>query len=309
MAIIPFDERDGRIWMDGRLIPWRDATIHICTHALHYGSAVFEGERCYDGEVFKLHEHTQRLFDSARMLNIKIPYTMEEINQATMASVKAQGWKDSYVRPIVWRGSGQMGVSAPEAGVHTAVAVWEWPSYFDPEMRLKGIKLEIARWKRPDPQTAPAIAKATGLYMICTLAKEEAESRGYADALMFDWRGRVAESTGSNIFFVKDGVLHTPTPDCFLDGITRRTVIDLARARGWDVVERAIMPDELDGFEQCFLTGSAVEVTPVSEIGPHRFEVGAITKQLMDDYTKLVRRQLTLPDPEHVPEVRTRARA
>jgi branched-chain amino acid aminotransferase len=309
MALVPFDDRDGQIWMDGKLVPWRDARIHVCTHALHYGSAVFEGERAYDGQIFKLEEHTDRLFESARMLGMKIPYTPEQINKACRDTVKAQGWDDSYVRPIAWRGSGQMGVSAPKAGVHVAVAVWEWPSYFDPAQKLKGIRLQIARWKRPDPQTAPAKAKAVGLYMICTLAKEEAESRGYSDAMMFDWRGRVAEATGANIFFVKDNVLHTPVPDCFLDGITRRTVIDLARARGWDVVERPIMPDEMEGFEQCFLTGSAAEVTPVSEIGPYRFEVGAIAKQLMEDYGKLVRRKLVLPKGARTAELKSAANA
>lgn len=309
MALVPFDERDGQLWMDGKLIPWRDAKIHVCTHALHYGSAVFEGERAYDGEVFKQEEHTNRLFESARMLSIDIPYTPEQVNKAIKETVKAQGWSDSYVRPIAWRGSGQMGVSAPNAGVHVAIAVWEWPSYFDPAEKLKGIRLQIARWKRPDPQTAPAKAKATGLYMICTLAKEEAEAAGYADALMFDWRGRVAEGTGANIFFIKDNVLHTPVPDCFLDGITRRTAMALARAHGWDIVERAIMPDEMEGFEQCFVTGSAAEITPVSEIGPYRFEVGAITKQLMDDYEKLVRRKLTLPKGGKTPEVKTKANA
>lgn len=309
MALVPFDDRDGQIWMDGKLIPWREAKVHICTHALHYGSAVFEGERVYDGEIFKINEHTERLFESARMLNMKILYTPEQIIRATKEVVKAQGLTDAYVRPIIWRGSGQMGVSAPHAGVHTAIAVWEWPSYFDPAQKLKGIRLQIARWKRPDPQTAPSKAKAVGLYMICTLAKEEAESRGYSDAMMFDWRGRVAEATGANIFFVKDNVLHTPVPDCFLDGITRRTAIALARAHGWDVVERAIMPDEMEGFEQCFLTGSAAEVTPVAEIGPYRFEVGAIVKQLMEDYGKLVRRKLTLPKADRMPELRSAASA
>ncbi len=295
MAIVPFDNRDGQIWMDGTLIPWREATLHVCTHALHYGSAVFEGERVYDGHVFKLEEHTDRLFQSAKMLGFEIPYTADQINEGVLATVAAQGFKDAYVRPIAWRGSGQMGVSAPEAGVRVAIAVWEWPSYFDAETKMKGIRLEIARWRRPDPRTAPCHSKAVGLYMICTMAKEEAERRGFADALMFDWREQVAEATGANVFFVKGDTIYTPTPDCFLDGITRRTVMGLARKRGFKLVERVIMPSELEFFEQCFLTGSAAEVTPVGEIGPYTFEVGAITRQLVQDYDDLVHRRLELP--------------
>jgi branched-chain amino acid aminotransferase len=295
MALIPFDDRDGQIWFNGKLVPWRQATLHVCTHALHYGSSVFEGQRAYDHEIFKLREHTERLFRSAEMLGMTIPFSKDEIDKACRDTVAAMGYADAYIRPVVWRGSGQMGVSAPNAGVNVAVAVWEWPSYFDPAQLEKGIRMTVARWKRPSPETAPSHAKAAGLYMICTLAKEEADRNGYADAMMFDWRGQVAEATGANIFFVKDGVLHTPTPDCFLDGITRRTVMDLARARGVEVVERAIMPDELEGFEQCFLTGSAAEVTPVREIGEWNFEVGEITKTLMKDYAKLVRRQMDMP--------------
>ncbi len=295
MTLVPFDKRDGFIWMDGSLRPWQDAQIHVLTHGLHYASAVFEGQRVYDGEVFKLQEHTDRLFQSADMLRMKIPFTKDQINDGVRQAVEAQGFRDAYVRPIIWRGSGQMGVSAPHAGVHAAVAVWEWGSYFDMEKRLKGIRLEVARWRRPDPATAPCHAKAVGLYMICTVSKEEADDRGYDDAMMFDWRGQVAEATGANVFFVKGDKIYTPSPDCFLDGITRRTVMDLARHRGWTIEERAIFPSEMEHFEQCFLTGSAAEVTPVSEIGPYRFEVGAITKQLVQDYDDLVNRRMELP--------------
>ncbi len=294
MALIPFDNRDGVIWIDGALRPWNEATVHVCTHALHYGSAVFEGERVYDGHVFKLEEHTDRLFTSAKLLGFSIPYEPAQINQAITETVTAQGFTNAYVRPIAWRGSGEMGVSAPNSGVRVAIAVWEWPSYFDAETKMKGIRLEVARWRRPDPRTAPCHSKAIGLYMICTMAKEEADSRGFADALMFDWREQVAEATGANVFFVKGNTLYTPTPDCFLDGITRRSVIGLARQRGFEIVERPIFPAELEHFEQCFLTGSAAEVTPVAEIGPYRFEVGAVTRQLVQDYDDLVHRRMTL---------------
>ena len=291
MAGQSYDQLNGEIWYDGAFVPWRDAQLHVLTHALHYASAVFEGERAYEGRVFKLEEHTARLFESARILDIAIPYTEEEINAATVAALERNGLKDAYIRPIAWRGSEMMGVSAQDNTIHVAIAVWEWPSYFDPEQRLKGIRLDVAEWRRPDPQTAPAKAKAAGLYMICTLSKHAAEKKGYADALMLDWRGQVAEATGANVFFVKDGEIHTPTPDCFLDGITRRSVIELARARQIPVVERAIMPEEMESFEQCFLTGTAAEVTPVAEIGPYRFEVGEITRTLMEDYDRLVRDQ------------------
>ncbi|GAB4142673.1 MAG: branched-chain amino acid aminotransferase [Sphingomonadales bacterium] len=283
-----YDDRDGFIWFDGALVPWRDAKVHVLTHALHYASAVFEGQRVYGGAAFKLREHSQRLIDSARILGFEIPYTVGQIDDAVLATIKANALSDCYVRPIAWRGSEQMGVSAQKSKIHLAVATWQWPAYFSLEDRLKGLRLDISDWRRPDPRTAPAKAKATGLYMICTLSKHKAEAKGYNDALMFDWRGQVAEATGANVFFVKDGVLHTPTPDCFLDGITRRTVIGLAHARGLKVIERAIMPDEMEGFEQCFLTGSAAEVSPVSEIGPYRFEVGSICKTLMQDYDDLV---------------------
>lgn len=288
MAGVSFDQRDGEIWYDGVFIPWKDAKLHVLSHGLHYASSVFEGERAYGGEVFKLQEHTDRLHASADVLGFKIPYSAETINAATKELLKRAGLADAYVRPVAWRGSEMMGVSAQHNTIHLAIAAWQWPSYFKPEERLKGIRLDRAQYRRPDPATAPYKSKAAGLYMICTLSKHAAENKGYADALMLDWRGQVAEATGANIFFVKDGKIHTPTPDCFLDGITRRTVIDLARARGLELIERAIMPDELEGFEQCFLTGTAAEVTPVSEIGPYNFEVGAITRTLMEDYHTLV---------------------
>ncbi len=283
-----FDNRDGYIWMNGELIDWREANIHLLTHALHYGSSVFEGERVYGGEIFKLTEHTQRLHDSAHMLDYEIPYSIEEIDQACRDVIKVQGITDGYVRPIAWRGSEQMGISAKETKIHLAIAAWEWGSYFDPAERLKGIKVALANYRRPDPATIPAKAKASGLYMICTIEKHRAESLGFADAMMLDWRGHVAECTGANIFFIKDDVIYTPTPDCFLDGITRRTVIDLARKRGLQVVERTILPEELEGFEQCFLTGTAAEVTPVSQIGNDTFHVGEIIETLMTDYSNEV---------------------
>jgi branched-chain amino acid aminotransferase len=288
MAGLPFDQRDGVIWYNGEFVPWKDAKLHVLTHGLHYASCVFEGERAYGGEIFKLAEHTARLFDSAKMLGFEIPYTQQQINDACRETLRRQKLSDAYVRPVAWRGSEAMGVSAQHNRINVAIAAWEWPSYFKPEERLKGIRLDIAEYRRPDPMTAPSKSKASGLYMICTLSKHAAERKGYADALMYDWRGRIAEATGANVFFVKDGVLHTPTPDCFLDGITRRSVMALARKRQIEVVERAIMPEEMAGFEQCFLTGTAAEVTPVSEIGPYRFTVGEITRVLMEDYSALV---------------------
>jgi branched-chain amino acid aminotransferase len=264
--------------------------VHLLTHALHYGSAVFEGERVYDGEIFKLTEHSQRLLESAKGLDFEIPYSVAEIDQACRDVVRANKLVDGYVRPLAWRGSEQMGVSAQATKINLAVAAWDWGSYFDPAARTKGLRLKIAHYRRPDPRTAPAKSKAAGLYMICTVEKHRAEREGYADALMLDWRGQIAESTGANIFFVKDGVLHTPLPDCFLDGITRRTVIGLAKQRGLKVVERAIMPEEMADFSECFITGTAAEVTPVSEIGPYKFTIGDITRTLMDDYSALVHR-------------------
>ena len=286
-----FDDRDGFIWMNGKLIPHRDAKIHVLTHGLHYASSVFEGERVYDGEVFRLTEHSTRLEESARILGFKLPYSVAEIDKATRDVVAANRIGDGYVRPIAWRGSEMMGVSAQSAKINVAIAVWVWPSYFSPEARMKGIRLQMSDWRRPSPETIPCRSKAAGLYMICTLSKHKAESEGYEDALMLDWRGLVAEATGANVFFVKDGEIHTPTPDCFLDGITRRSVIGLARARQMKVIERAIKPEEMAGFSECFLTGTAAEVTPVSQIGTYAFTPGTISKTLMDDYTALVRRK------------------
>ncbi len=285
MATQPFDNRPGVIWFNGEYLPWSDARIYVLSHGLHYASAVFEGQRAYGGAIFKLDEHTRRLHESAKILGFEIPYSVAEINRASQELLDRQGFADAYVRPIAWRGSEMMGVSAQATKINLAIAAWEWPSYFKPEERLKGLRLDIAKYRRPDPATAPSKSKATGLYMICTLSKHEAENKGYADALMLDWRGQVAEATGANIVFVKDGVLHTPTPDCFLDGITRRTVMELARRRGYEVVERAIMPEEMARFEQAFLVGTAAEVTPISEIGPYKFKVGDIVKNLMEDYS------------------------
>ncbi|EJN04363.1 branched-chain amino acid aminotransferase [Phyllobacterium sp. YR531] len=284
MASAPFDQLEGYIWMNGEFVRWADAKVHVLTHGLHYASSVFEGERAYGGEIFKLNEHTERLHESARILGFTIPYSVEELNDACRKLLAKQGFQDAYVRPVAWRGSESMGVSAQANKINVAIAIWQWPSYFDPAQKLKGIRLDMAEYRRPDPKTAPSKSKAAGLYMICTISKHAAEAKGYADALMLDWRGQVAEATGANVFFVKDGVIHTPKPDCFLDGITRRTVIDLAKRRGYEVIERAIMPEELADFEQCFLTGTAAEVTPVSEIGSYKFTVGEIAINLMNDY-------------------------
>lgn len=291
MALIDptFDDRDGKIWFDGALVPWRDAKVHVLTHALHYASSVFEGLRCYGGKVFALAEHSQRLIDSARLLGFELPWSREAIDAAVNATVAANGLTDCYVRPIAWRGSEQMGVAAQRTKPHMAIAAWEWGAYFGEEALVKGLRLNVAQWRRPAPYTAPTRSKAAGLYMICTLSKHAAADAGYDDALMLDWRGQVAEATGANIFFVRDGAIHTPTPDCFLDGITRRTVIGLAKARGIDVIERAIWPEELETFEQAFLTGTAAEVTPLAEIGPWRFEVGAMSRDLANDYRNYVR--------------------
>jgi len=287
-SLVPFDDRDGWIWYDGELVAWREAKLHFLTHALHYGSGVFEGERCYGGEIFKLEEHTDRLIEGAGIIDFVIPYSAEQINDASREVVRANGLSDGYVRPMAWRGSDQMGVSAQNNKIHLAIAAWDWGSYFPMEERLKGLRLRFAEYRRPDPATAPCKAKAAGLYMICSIEKHRAERAGYADALMLDYRGRVAECTGANVFFIKDGVLHTPIADCFLDGITRRTVIALAKARGYEVVERIIMPDELGDFSECFITGTAAEVTPVSEIGDYRFTPGAISETLLKDYMQLV---------------------
>jgi branched-chain amino acid aminotransferase len=282
---VSLDKLDGFIWLDGKLVPWTEANIHVLTHGLHYASCVFEGERAYGGVVFKSTEHSERLKRSANILDFEIPYTIAEIDAAKRLVIEKNNLPDAYLRPVAWRGSEMMGVSAQSNTIHLAVACWEWPSYFDPAERLKGIRIDMAKYRRPDPRTIPALAKAAGLYMICTIEKHAAERKGYADAMMLDWEGRVAECTGANIFFIKDGRIHTPIADCFLAGITRQTVIDLAKKRGIEVIERRIMPDELTGFSECFITGSAAEVIPVSEIAQWRFMPDAISKQLMEDYT------------------------
>lgn len=289
MAAAPFDDRDGFIWFDGELVPWRDAKVHVLTHALHYASAVFEGERAYAGDIFKLTEHTERLLKGAEILGFKIPYSAAEIDEACRETLRANDIVDGYLRPVAWRGSEMMGVSAQKNTIHLGVAAWPWPSYFSPEARNKGIRLTMSNWERPSPKTAPVSTKAAGLYMICTLSKHDAEAKGFDDALMLDWRGRLAEATGANVFLVLgDGKLHTPTPDCFLNGITRRTVIDLARKRGIEVVERVIMPEELGKATEIFLTGTAAEVTPVGEIDGKSYAVGEITKTLREDYERTV---------------------
>ncbi len=284
-----YDQRDGFIWFNGELIPWNDARVHLLTHALHYGSAVFEGMRAYDGEIFKLTEHNQRLHTSAEILDFEVPYSVAELDKAAREVLRANKLSDAYVRPLAWRGSEQMGVSAQKTRINVAIAAWDWGSYFDPAARERGLKLTFAKYRRPDPTTAPVHSKAAGLYMICTIEKHRAERGGFADAVMLDWRGRIAECTGANIFFVKDGVIYTPTPDCFLDGITRRTVIGLAKQRGWKVIETTIMPEELSGFSECFITGTAAEVMPVGSIGEYTFAPGEITRTLMDNYAALVR--------------------
>jgi branched-chain amino acid aminotransferase len=290
MALIPFDDRDGEIWYDGGFVPWRDAKLHVLTHGLHYASCVFEGQRAYGGTVFKLREHTERLHESARLLGFQLPFTSDQIDRATEELLKRNKIVDGYVRPVAWRGSEMMAVSAQQAKIHVAIATWPWPSYFSPEALQRGIRLKVAEWRRPAPNTAPTKSKAAGLYMICTLSKHKAEAEGFQDALMLDWRGQVAEATGANVFMAKDGVLHTPTPDCFLDGITRRTVIDLARKAGVKVVERAILPDELKDADEMFLTGTAAEVTPIGEIDGLHFQVGPITRKLVDAYAAEVRK-------------------
>jgi branched-chain amino acid aminotransferase len=280
-----FDERPDAIWFDGKLIPTSEAKVSVLTHGLHYASCVFEGERAYGGVIYKGTEHTERLKRSANILDFEIPYSVAEIDAAKQLVLETNNQTDAYVRPIAWRGSEQLGVSAQANQIHLAIATWEWPSYFDPAQRLKGIRLDLADYRRPDPATSPCLAKAAGLYMICTISKHRAERKGYADAMMLDWQGRVAECTGANAFFVKDGKIHTPIADCFLAGITRATAIMLAKKRGIEVIERRIMPEELSQFSECFITGTAAEITAVSEIAQWRFSPGAITKQLMDDYT------------------------
>ncbi len=288
MALIPFDDRDGWIWLDGALCPWREARLHVLSHGLHYASAVFEGERCYGGNIFRLRDHTDRLFASARVLRFDIPYSEEEIDEACAAVLTANGLTDAYVRPIAWRGSEMLAVSAQQTTVHVAIAAWEWPRYFAGD-RMAGVRLAMAPWKRPSPETAPTAAKCTSLYTTGTLSKHAAEAQGYQDALMLDWRGRVAEATGANIFLVMDGTLHTPEPDGFLDGITRRSVMALARRRQMTVVERPIEGWEISRASEAFLAGTAAEVTPVTEIAGHRCQPGKITETLMADYGALVR--------------------
>ena len=284
-----YSDRDGMIWMDGELVPWRDANVHILSHAMHYASSVFEGERCYSGTIFESVKHSRRLLKSGEMIDMPIPWTVEQIEEAKYATLKANDLTDAYVRPVAWRGSGEdMGVSSARNPVRLAIAVWEWGAYYG-DSKFKGAKLDISKWKRPSPETIPSHAKAAGLYMICTMSKHAAEAKGCSDAMMFDYRGYVAEATGANIFFVKDGEVHTPNPDCILNGITRQTVIGMLRDRGITVHERYIEPSELEGFEQCWLTGTAAEVTPVGQIGDYNFEVGALTKDVAESYEKLVR--------------------
>lgn len=292
MALVPFDDRDGVIWLDGALVPWRDAKLHVLTHALHYASAVFEGERSYSGQVFHEAQHTERLLASARIMGFEIPWSPAQITEARAATLAANGFSggDAYVRPIAWRGAEMMGVAAQHNTIHLAIACWQWPSYFSPEKKMQGIRLNIGEWRRPDPRTAPVKAKAAGLYMIATLNKHAAEAAGFEDSLMLDYRGLVAEATGANVFFVIDGAIHTPTPDCFLDGITRRAVMDMARARQLTVHERAIQPEEMARATECFLTGTAAEITPVRQIGEYSFTPGQVCKALLEEFGTAVRK-------------------
>ena len=283
-----YHDRDGFIWMDGGFVPWREAKVHVLTHALHYASSVFEGERAYGGRIFRSHDHSLRLHHSATELGFVIPWTADQIDVIKDEVLAKSGLADAYIRPLAWRGSEQMGVSAQNNTIHLAIAAWEWGAYYG-DAKLKGAKLDIAKWKRPSPETIPCTAKAAGLYMICTLSKHAAEAKGCSDAIMMDYRGYVAEATGANVFFVQDGAIHTPLPDCFLNGLTRQTVIAMLRERGVEVVERHIEPGEMEGFQQCFLTGTAAEVTPVAEIGPYRFEVGQMTRDMVSAYEALVR--------------------
>ncbi|KIN65605.1 Branched-chain amino acid aminotransferase [Sulfitobacter noctilucae] len=284
-----YDDRDGQIWLDGKMVEWRDANVHILTHAIHYASSVFEGERAYNGKIFKSREHSERLKRSAQMIDFEIPWTIDEIEAAKVQVLAASGLQDAYVRAIAWRGAGEdMGVASARNPVRLAIAVWEWGAYYG-DAKMKGAKLDISKWKRPSPETIPCHAKASGLYMICTMSKHAAEAKGCSDAMMFDYRGYVAEATGANVFFVKDGEVHTPDPDCFLNGITRQTVVGMLKDKGIKVHERHIMPEELEGFEQCWLTGTAAEVTPVGQIGDYTFEVGAMTRDIAESYEKLVR--------------------
>ena len=289
MSVLPFDQRDGFIWMNGIFVAWKEAKLHVLSHGLHYASCVFEGERAYGGRIFKSSEHSERFRTSAELLDFEIPYSVTELDCAKQLTVDKNSLQNCYVRPVAWRGSEMMAVAAQNSTINVAIAVWDWPSMFDVEQKMKGIKLDIADYRRPDPMTSPCRAKAAGLYMICTISKHRAERRGYADAMMLDWQGRVAECTGANIFFTLKGAIHTPMADCFLDGITRRTVIDLAKRRGIDVIERRIMPEELSGFEECFICGTGAEVTPVAEAGPYKFMPGVISRAMIDDYSAEVR--------------------
>jgi len=290
--MIPYNKREGKIWYNNDLVDWQDAKLHVLSHGLHYGSFVFEGLRVYGGEIFKLEEHTERLFHSAKTMDIKIPYSKDEINIATKKIVSVQNVQNGYVRPFAWRGSEMMAVSAQQTRIHTAIATWEWGTYFDPKLKTEGIKLNISKWRRPAPDTIPWDTKASGLYMICTLSKHTAEREGYTDSLMLDHEGNVAEATGANIFFKdKNDELHTPTPDSFLDGITRRTVIEIAKSKNIKVNERKISPDELSNFAGCFLTGTAAEVTPISKIADHTYKVCNLILDLSASYDKLVRKK------------------
>jgi branched-chain amino acid aminotransferase len=289
MSIIPFDDRDGFIWMNGKLVEWRKAQTHVLTHGLHYGSCVFEGERAYNGKIFKDREHTERLHKSAEYLGFTIPYSVEALMAAKQEVMKANNIVDGYFRPVAWRGSEMMAISAQHNKIHVAIAAWQWPTMYKQEIKEKGIRLAMATYKRPSPETAPCASKAAGLYMICTVSKHEAEKKGFDDALMLDYRGYLAEATGANLFLIINGELHTPTPDCFLNGITRLTVMDLARKRGIKVVERHMKPDVLADAQEIFLTGTAAEITPVGAIDDRQYGVGPVTKQLMDDYATLVR--------------------
>ncbi len=288
MAILPFDDRDGWIWFNGEMRPWRDAKVHVLTHGLHYGSCVFEGERAYNGKIFKDREHSERLHQSAKLIGFDIPYSVDELMAAKKAVLAKQNITNGYLRPVAWRGSEMMAISAQATKIHVAIAAWEWPSYFSPELREKGLKLQISTWARPAPNTAPTASKAAGLYMICTMSKHAAEKDGFNDALMLDYRGYIAEATGANLFFVFNGELHTPTPDCFLDGITRRTVMDLARKARITVVERHIKPEEIKNASEMFLTGTAAEITPVGRVNDIVIPVGDVTRKLMQLYTDLV---------------------
>ena len=292
MEMIPYDKRSGKIWFNGKPVNWKDAQIHVLNHGLHYASCVFEGERVYDGEIFKLEEHTERLFYSAKRMGIKVPYSQTEINEACKNIVNIQKVKNGYVRPVIWRGSEMMAISAQKNKVHVAIATWEWGSYFDPKLKIEGIKLNISKWRRPAPNTIPWDTKAAGLYMICTLSKHEAEEQGFTDSLMLDFEGNIAEATGANIFFKsKDGQLHTPIPDSFLDGITRRAVIEIAKSKNIKVNERKILPDEMKNFVGCFLTGTAAEITPVSKIDKFDFKVCELIKDLSASYQNIVRKK------------------